>query len=1447
MELIVDVGHDAVVTDVVFEVEPAATFGDLADSVRFLHEVPHGGTFRIARTGQMPRRDDRVADVDVRSGDRLHLIDSVNAAFSVTPEAYGATLVVTDESGASSEHPLRYGDSTIGRDLDNDVVIKDPQFSRHHARISVTDVLSIADLGSKNGVRIGEAAISTPTVFRPEQVLRVGGIGLKVTDHRRAREALAHHNRIEFNRPPRVTRAFDGADVELPAPPDKPRRQRIPMISSVLPVIVALVIWRLFPSLGLITVAFMMMSPILAIGSYLEAKRNGKYDYRDQVAEHRERIAELVEELEQRRQLEVRSRFFESPAAGEMVGFARSLSDRLWERAPDDADFVTVRVGTARLPSRTRIRLAQGGARELRKEMEEVPGRFALLDDVPLAVSFDAVSGIGLSGPMAATRSLARSLILQTVSLQSPTELAVVALVGEQSVPEWEFLKWLPHSRTLGGSQLASTSHHALALVDSLLARVPETPGGMIGDQRPPMPIPAFLVVIDESCPLERRRLVPLLEAGRDIGVLFVWVASARHRLPKACGAVVDIDPDHTVARTGFTRSGLTVEPTRWEGMSLDDATALARELTPIIDVTGRVSDDSEIPSRVSFPELYGGPEILDRPSALGELWAQREAPTSEQSGLRVVVGMQSGAPFSLDIRQDGPHALVAGTTGAGKSEFLQSLIVGLATMHSPERVTFLLVDYKGGAAFKECVALPHTVGMVTDLDRNEVRRALVSLNAELHHRELLLQEADAKDLIEMERKGHPKTPPSLLIVVDEFAALAKEVPEFVDGVVDVALRGRSLGLHLVLATQRPAGVITGQITANTNLRVALRMAAEEESTDVVGSPVAAHIERRYPGRAVARIGPQELVGFQSVYVGGHTLPDVHAPMVGVRLFGFDHDTAVAEEHRAPIPADHPSDLQRLVTTHQAAFDASGLRSPRRPWLPSLAHSYSLGMLPAPTSDEAILLGVSDLPARQIQSLAYFRPDTDGGLIVLGAGGSGKTVALRSLAVSAGLAAERSGEPVEVYALDFAGRGLDVLEDLPHVGSVINGDDTERVTRLLRSLRERIERRSVDFAAVRASSLPEYRRNRPGAPDRARIIVLLDSYPGFASLHEKIEAGRWLDAFARLVADGRQFGVHFVVTGDRRLAIPSSVFNSIPRRVVLRLSSDDEYANAGETAGILSGTSPPGRAIIDGTEVQIGVLGGSGGGERQAAEIAALAGRLAAAGVRPAPPVGTLPLEIRRAALGVAPAAESLVIGVGDTELAPLLLPLDQGHVVVAGPARSGRTSTLATISQSAAAAGFPLFHLHVRPTPLSSATFWAKTARGGPDGAVLLRRIVEVGERFGRRVLVVCDDMHELFDTEADDALVEVLRAARDLPITVVVATENQAGRRQYSGAMPDVRKDGVGMLLQPDTENDGDLLGVPLPRRTQRNWPEGRGYFVCRGTVELAQIALPDPLERV
>ncbi len=228
----------------------------------------------------------------------------------------------------------------------------------------------------------------------------------------------------------------------------------------------------------------------------------------------------------------------------------------------------------------------------------------------------------------------------------------------------------------------------------------------------------------------------------------------------------------------------------------------------------------------------------------MAERWTENNSvratavPNRKDNGtLRALVGSKGIEPLYLDLKNEGPHALVGGTTGAGKSEFLQSWVMGMAAAYSPDRVSFLFVDYKGGAAFADCLHLPHTVGLVTDLSPHLVRRALTSLRAELHYREHLLNRKKAKDLLELQREADPDAPPYLIIIVDEFAALATEVPEFVDGVVDVAARGRSLGLHLILATQRPAGVIKDSLRANTNLRVALRMADEDDATDILGVP----------------------------------------------------------------------------------------------------------------------------------------------------------------------------------------------------------------------------------------------------------------------------------------------------------------------------------------------------------------------------------------------------------------------------------------------------------------------------------------------------------------------------------------------------------------------------------------------------------------------------------
>ena len=237
----------------------------------------------------------------------------------------------------------------------------------------------------------------------------------------------------------------------------------------------------------------------------------------------------------------------------------------------------------------------------------------------------------------------------------------------------------------------------------------------------------------------------------------------------------------------------------------------------------------------------------------------------------KAVIGEDAEGHFWLDVRADGPHALVAGTTGSGKSELLQTLIASLCVGNTPDSMTFVLVDYKGGAAFKDCARLPHTVGMVTDLDGHLTSRALESLGAELRRREHQLAGADAKDIEDYVAAMQPgdEPMPRLMIIIDEFAALVSELPDFVTGLVDIARRGRSLGVHLVLATQRPAGVVSAEIKSNTNLRIALRVTDENDSQDVIEASNSAYIPPSIPGRAYARLGHASLRQFQSSRVGG--------------------------------------------------------------------------------------------------------------------------------------------------------------------------------------------------------------------------------------------------------------------------------------------------------------------------------------------------------------------------------------------------------------------------------------------------------------------------------------------------------------------------------------------------------------------------------------------------
>ena len=1023
----------------------------------------------------------------------------------------------------------------------------------------------------------------------------------------------------------------------------------------------------------------------------------------------------------------------------------------------------------------------------------------------------------------------------------------------------------MPHTASaqspIGALQLASDAATGRLLLENLESLVaargaagqPLLRGPLGGETKQAAlpPLPAVIVVVDEPL-VDLGRLTRLAERGPDVGVHVLWVAADRRQLPAACRTFLDLS-DEGVPLAGLVRAGDLIAPVACESLDAETAARVARRLAPVVDVGTPTQDESDVPRMVSVVTLLGANEADDPEQIVARWrengsWVDRSAPAQprERAGeLRAVVGHTGTDSFTLDLRGQGPHALVGGTTGSGKSEFLQAWVLGLAHTYSPDRVTFLFVDYKGGAAFARCTDLPHSVGMVTDLSPHLVRRALRSLRAEIHHRETLLQDKGVKDLIDFELTGDPACPPSLIIVVDEFAALKSEVPAFYEGVVDVAQRGRSLGLHLIMATQRPAGVITESLRANTNLRVALRMNDDHDSADVLGDTMAAHFDPAIPGRGAARTGPGRIARFQAGFPGARTYDTPPAPPISITEldFGLGRPWKVSTESREGPKPD--KDIERIVAAVGRASRAAAVPDPRRPWLDPLAPIYNLEHLGQRT-DAELVLGVMDDPDRQRQVVASFRPDEHGNLLFVGTGGSGKTSALRTLALAAGITPR--GGPVHVYGLDFGGGGLTMLEELPYVGSIVSGDDEERVTRLMKFLTALIEERATRYSAQRAPSLPDYRQlaQRPSEP---RILLLMDNFGAFRTEYDSTMARVVVyDAFRRLIADGRAVGVHVAMTADRLPTVPTALSSSFQQRVILRQTNEDGYMEASVPKDVLSSTSPPGRAMLQdqAEELQLAILGDDPSPLALGRLITQLAEEIAPFTVAPPEPIRALPALVSTGSLPAELGGEP-VLGLESQSLAPIGFD-PRGPALITGPRQSGRTSALRWFAESIRrwSPGTRLYLLGTRRSVLASWPGWTAVKSGATEvddfvRDTLMPRLELEADPAGKPALAVFVEGLPDFDAGmAEMSLTDALAAARrnGHPFFTEGEVTEVSG---YGSLMTEARQARAGFILQPETADEG-LFRTPLGRCNRGDFPPGRGLWVRAGKTSRVQLPLVD-----
>ncbi|CAO5234737.1 FtsK/SpoIIIE domain-containing protein [Frankia sp. AgKG'84/4] len=1295
---------------------------------------------------------------------------------------------------------------------------------------------------------------------------------------------------LDFNRPPRIVPPLLASRQRFPVPPTPPVRRPIPLLLMIAPMLLGLAFVWFFHSVFFVVI--MAFSPVLAFANWSQERRGGRRRYRTDTARYRARRAVVAADLGAVVSAERAARAQAAPDPAAVGLTATGPGHRLWERRRTDPDHLLLRVGTVDQPSLVEVEDPALDDHDHRLRWN-VP-------EVPLAVDVAARGVVGVAGPRASAHALGRWLLVQCAVLHSPRDLRIVVLTDSGGRSSWEWTRWLPHSRPgaaggAGGPAVSigndpETVAHRVAELQAQIrvrAQARESALGPVMFTQPDV-----VVLIDGA---RRLRDVPgmiqVLTEGPAVRIFALCLDTETRLLPEECTTVIRCEPDALAVRQTDVPEVPGVRPDL-VGVSWCDQ--VARALAPLRDISPDAGDG--LPDQVRLLDLLGltgpGRPVPPDPRVLVAAWAAQPAST------RFPLGVGFDGPVVLDLVRDGPHALVAGTTGAGKSELLQTLVGALAAHNLPDELVFVLVDYKGGSAFRGCARLPHTLGMVTDLDPALAVRALESLAAELRRREELLAAAEAKDIAHYRalRSRDPGLPalPRLLLVIDEFATLAREVPDFIPGLVSLAQRGRSLGIHLVLATQRPAGVVTGDIRANTNLRVALRVTDPMESTDVVDTRDAALIPATAPGRALARVAHRSTLLFQTAYCGAPWRPPAEpspAPFaarastalpattgVPAATGGAGTTAAIAVDAAAPPvtpvalpwsalgralpPATPdptgahdddpaaggelgPTDLDVLVDLIRDAARHTAYQPQPSPWLPALSPRVVLDDLDELLRDSAargVPYALVDLPHRQHQQPVCADLATFGHLYVLGAPRSGRSQALRTLAGA--LARAHTCAEVHLYGIDAAGGALAVLADLPHCGAIVGGTDLERLGRLCDRLGAELIRRQRLLAEYSCAGLDELRAAMPAEDAPAHLFLLIDGWDSLAATLPEHDGGRLYDALLSLLREGTGAGMHLVVTADRGL-LAGRAAGLNDHRVLLRMGDRGDYAAIRVPPQRIPAHVPAGRGwrSVDQGEIQIALLDPDPAGQAQAEALRRIAVRAGGrdrdvpAEQRPFP-VAALPAPMAFADAfdRVGPADRGplrALLGVGGDAAAPVLLDFaGRAHTfLIAGPPGSGRSNTLATLAVSLLAGGTRLVVLTPRDSPLRRLAAHPQVSLAGLDASLTVE---------GPAVVLV-DDVDLLgFSSPLEAPLREIVSAGRDRGVGLAFAGSGEALSQSISGWLGEARRSRQGVLLAPQTSLEGDLLGTRIPPSLLRAGVRpGRGHITdAAGTLRTITI---------
>jgi S-DNA-T family DNA segregation ATPase FtsK/SpoIIIE len=1224
---------------------------------------------------------------------------------------------------------------------------------------------------------------------------------------------------VPFNRPPRQPPEAPLGAVEVPDGGGSVRdRRTLPVLALIAPVPLAIAMAVMLgrPSMLL----FALLSPVMMIANWVEDRRARRRELTSSTRADAEAEAGFRRLVQRAHTAELGRSRRAHPDIAELICRASTWSPQLWERRPESPDAWQIPVGLVDVAWSPDLRRGHAAI----ASADDIVDAAGPLTAVPVVADLATSRGVAVVGSGEPALAIARGAIIAAATVHGPADLDIVVCTDQEHSARWEWVKWLPHARASRGPRLFIGLAPVAGWVDEVTGERDDAKAD--GENRR-----ITLVIVDivswwhgRDAPLRR-----LLGEARPT-IRYLVIAPDVRLAPSLCTTVIDVAAHRSPPEGRRVTIEDVVGQRRSELLpfSLDTelATATARALAPVEDADVQLCDGHGLPDRLSVLDLLD--LAVPTPDAIARRWAM--AGRAPRPLARV--GITHDAQVEIDLVDDGPHGLIAGTTGAGKSELLRSLIVSLAASLPPDDLNFVLVDFKGGAAFDACARLPHTVGLVTDLDEHLAGRVLRCLRAELHRREVVLRAASATSLVDYQR-AHASDPlPRLVVVVDEFATVAAELPGFVPSLVDVAQRGRSLGIHMLLATQRPAGVVDAKIKANTNLRIALRVQDDSDSVDVIGMRDAATLPRAIPGRAYARFGAGDVVQFQSAYstgtsnvrgervltaapwVFGRPLSPVET---GIASRGGDGERSVEAVGAA---AARP-DLELLVEAISAAAADIGQADQRRPYPDPLPAVVSSAELEGVGPGDGVPLGLVDLPDEQRRAVRCWTPGADGSLVVYGVTGAGTSSLLATLVVAA--ARRCSPDEFHVFAIDADSNLLAPLDGLPHCGAVTGLDDLPRVARVVRSLIGDVARRKE--RAIELGGPVAVVQSEPA------VVLAIDNV---GALRQAVDDDRGLTSLwgelEQVIRDGQGLGICTVVAAKHERALPATMSGQFRHRLVMDLGDKSAYTSFGLRPGDVP-EFVPGRALDPANGSELHVVQPPPVLADAVADVARQWPPTASVRRVDALPA-TVALDDLLPAAGRDDTTIHLPIGLDTATAAPAVLSFPDGTAAfVAGPSRSGRTTVLEVIARAAIAADpdISVYTICPRPGRLAAVAGLRGVAARPGEVAPLVEHVLAAG---GRR-LVVVDDADRLAGPSLDE-----LAAHRDDHLIAVIAGRADDLRALGHWSRP-LQRSRTGVLLRP-VATDGDLLRVALPLRLPVAGP-GTGFLVDDGVIAPLLVARP------